>query len=74
MDIKPGQRWAMHGMCSNEITIVSVEDQEVKYIQPLGDEEDRVDQQCSIGELVDWGALSYSPPTMYDDLELMLDE
>ncbi len=73
MDIKPGQRWVMHGMHENEITIVSVEGQEIKYRQPTDHPADD-NQQCSIEELADWGVLSYEPLTIYDELELMLDD
>ena len=72
MDIKPGQKWVMHGMHENELTILGIEDQEVKYA--MGTRPDEDTQICSIDELTDWGVLSYEPPTMYDDLELMLDE
>jgi|TARA_Y100000310_G_scaffold343434_1_gene451032 hypothetical protein len=74
MDIKPGQKWVMHGMHENEITIVSVEDQEIKYRHPSQDLRADEDQQCSIEELADWGVLSYEPLTIYDELELMLDD
>ena len=74
MDIKPGQKWVMHGMHENEIIIVSVEDQEIKYRHPSHEPWPDDNQQCSTEELADWGVLSYEPLTIYDELELMLDD